>query len=313
MSHPTVPQGPHGGEAGAVARAIGLDRSDLVDLSVSLNPFAPPLDDVLSEQLGAIRDYPDVTLAEHELATELGVDAARLVLTNGGAEAIALVAALQPQGRVDDPEFSLYARHLSSIADGAPRWRSNPSNPLGKLRSTAASSAVNRCDVWDEAFYPLATGSWTDRTLVDAGVWQLGSLTKLWSCPGLRLGYALAPDIGSADQLRAIQPRWSVNGLALAAVAPMLELTDLVGWSTQIAALRARFGDAVRCVGYRVIDTDVNWVLIDDAPGLRSQLLEHGVLVRDCSSFGLAGTARVALPRPEEFDRVVTAFERVAT
>ena len=78
------------------------------------------------------------------------------MLTNGGAEAIALVAAELGAGEVVDPEFSLYRRHLPTVAAGAGRWRSNPSNPLGALAAADDVAAV-----WDEAFWPLATGTWT--------------------------------------------------------------------------------------------------------------------------------------------------------
>lgn len=63
---------------------------------------------------------------------------------------------------------------------------------------------------------------------------------------------------------------------------------------------------------HQAVDTDVNWVLINDAPQLRSALAPLGVLVRDCTSFGLANMARVALPRPHQFSRVVAAFEQAA-
>ena len=58
---------------------------------------------------------------------------ARLLLTNGGAEAIALVAAELGPGWVDEPDFSLYRRHLPAIDPDGPRWRSNPHNPTGRL------------------------------------------------------------------------------------------------------------------------------------------------------------------------------------
>src|SRR5690606_32376008 len=134
-----------------------------------------------------------------------GVDPARLVLTNGGAEAIALVARHRPVGWADECDFSLYRRHLARLDPAGPRWRSDPHNPTGRL---AAPDDV--ADVRDEAFYLLATGTWTrgDR---DATV--LGSLTKAWAIPGIRVGYVLARDGDEADAIRALRPRWSVNGL----------------------------------------------------------------------------------------------------
>lgn len=299
--------GEHGGDAGAVAADLGIERSALIDLSMSMNPVAPDVRPVLADLLDTIGDYPDPVGATESLARAIGVDRARLVITNGGAEAIALVASTMEAGHVVEPDFSLYRRHLARVDDDAPRWRSNPSNPVGRLAGDDETAAV-----WDEAFWPIATGTWTNDRLDDEFVWRLGSLTKLWACPGLRLGYALAPDDRSAELVRARQPRWSVSSMALGAVVPMLERTDLTSWATEIRTLRSAFGDAVRDLGFRVADTDVNWILVEDEMRLRDRLIPHGVLVRDCTSFGLPTTARVAVPRKEQFDRVVTAFARVA-
>lgn len=295
----------HGGDAGAVAAALGVDRSSLIDLSMSMNPVAPDVRSVIAGQLDVVADYPDHAAATSALAEVLGVDRSRLVVTNGGAEAIALLGAILRVGHVVAPEFSLYERHLESLEATAPRWRSNPSNPLGRLADDVESAAV-----WDEAFWPIATGTWTNRQLDAGPVWRLGSLTKLWACPGLRLGFVIAPDDRSADLIRRRQPRWSVSSLALAVVEPMLATTDLVKWSRTIADLRSSLATAIEALGFRVTPTDANWILIEGEPGLRERLIPHGVVVRDCTNFGLDNVSRVAVPRPEEFDAVVKAFER---
>jgi hypothetical protein len=126
---PTVPPaGAHGGDGRRIAESLGLDGSRVIDLSASMNPFAPDVGALISSVLSragspALTSYPDPAAATFALATAIGVDPRRLVLTNGGAEAIALVAGLIPVGHVVDPEFSLYARHLERIDSGAPRWR----------------------------------------------------------------------------------------------------------------------------------------------------------------------------------------------
>lgn len=282
---------------------MGLDPAAVIDLSVSMNPFAPDVRPIAARHLDDLRRYPDPDEATELLAGVLAVDPQRLVLTNGGAEAIALVAGIVQRAEVVEPEFSLYRRHLPQVASGAPRWRSNPSNPLGTLADPA-----DRAAVWDEAFYQLATGTWTRG---DDDAWRLGSLTKLWNCPGLRIGYAIAPDVAGADLVRARQPRWSVNGLALALVGPLLEASDLPEWTRRIADLRTHLRDGLRGHGFVVDDTDVNWVLVH-ADGLRDRLAPHGVIVRDCQSFGMPGIFRVAIPAPDELERVVDAFGAVA-
>lgn len=309
MSPPTntAAPGAHGGDGMQIAAQLGLDPRSVLDLSASLNPFAPDIvptiRSVLDDHPEAVTAYPDPTGATVALARAIDVEPDRLVLTNGGAEAIALVAQIERSGSIVEPEFSLYRRHLGNVDGSEPRWRSNPSNPLGRL--AAAGDAAR---VWDEAFYPLVTGAWTRG---DADCWRLGSLTKLWSCPGLRLGYAIAPTSSAAASLREVQPRWSVNGLALSVVPRLLAATDLQGWADGIRSLRIEFGSALGALGYDVVDTDANWLLVHD-DDLRNRLARFGVIVRDCASFGLDGVYRVALPPTDRLESVVGTFQLVA-
>lgn len=292
----------HGGDAWAVAAAMGLHVDDLIELSASMNPVFAVDAELLARHLCALTRYPDPTLATQALAEAMDVDARLLLLTNGGSEAIALVARHLGRGEIVEPEFSLYRRHLGEVAAGAGRWRSNPSNPLGNLAANGDLATV-----WDEAFYPLATGRWSRG---DTDSWRLGSMTKLWSCPGLRLGYVIAPSPEAAAAVAAEQPRWSVNGLALAVLPELLAQTDLSRWAAEVARLRAQLVDSLRALGFVVHDTEANWVLVEQ-PDLRDALLTHLVVVRDCTSFEMAGLVRVAIPRRADFDRVMAAFASV--
>jgi len=253
--------------------------------------------------------YPDPTDATGLLAATMGVDAARLLLTNGGSEAIALVAAELGAGWIDEPDFSLYRRHLVDVRPDAPRWRSNPHNPTGRL-----AAPEERADVWDEAFYPLACGRWTSGA-ADAGAIVLGSLTKLFACPGLRLGFVLAPagagGIGLISRISARQARWSVNGLALAVLPDFLAAADLAGWAGQVAVLRAALIALLESHGLAPQPSVANFVLVAGAGGLREQLAGEGVLVRDCASFGLPDHVRIAVPAEDGLARLATALAAV--
>jgi len=298
------PPGLHGGDGPVVAEALGLDPSSVLDLSVSLNPFAPDVRSLALGHLDALTRYPDPECATRALAGVIGVDASRVVLTNGGSEAIAMVAAELGPGWVDEPDFSLYRRHLPAVVAGAPRWRSNPRNPTGRLAVPDETAAV-----WDEAFYPLATGAWTRG---DADAVVVGSLTKVFACPGLRLGYVLAPDARLAQRLRRRQPRWAVNGVAAALLPELLERADLRAWATAIAALRTQLVDVLHAHGWRPRPSDAPFVLVDRAGGLRERLAPLGIVVRDCTSFGLAGCARIAVPGPDGLERLDRALDAAA-
>ncbi len=123
------------------------------------------------------------------------------------------------------------------------------------------------------------------------------------ACPGLRIGYVLADDV---DRFRRRQPEWSVNGLAAAALPDLLERVDLEGWAGRVSAWRA---DLVALLGKHGLEpepSDANFLLVR-APGLRTRLGRQGVLVRDCTSFGLPDHVRIAVPD----ERGLTRLEEV--
>ena len=313
-----LPAGEHGGDGPAVAAALGIDPDDLLDLSQSLNPFAPDARTIVALHLDSVGRYPDPRRATEALADTMGIDPGRLLLTNGGSEAIALVGAHLGRGRVDEPDFALYRRHLELDPNG-PLVRSNPHNPSGLL-----AAADQRAAVWDEAFYPLATGRWTRG---DADALVGGSLTKLLACPGLRIGYVLAPDAAELAPIAARQPVWAVNGLVASALPDLVAGIDLIRWSAAITDTRAELVALLGVHGLTARPSDSPWVLVDvplglatasagdsgqtTAATLRATLATEGVLVRDCTSFGLPDVVRIAVPAPASLGRLARALGQV--
>ena len=289
---------------------------------------------------GALSRYPDAIdeeLATAGLADVLGVAAERVLVTNGGSEAIALVAGELGRGWVDEPDFSLYGRHLHTLQPGAPRFRSDPHNPTGRLAGDEERAAV-----WDEAFYPLATGRWsrgspearsdpaqevpsadvpaTDAcagTGRDAPAVVVGSLTKTLACPGLRLGYIVTPPddghgLGHPGLLRSVSGRrtsWSVGTAALRALPALLDRADLPGWAGAISRARAELVACLGAHGLVADPSDANFVLVRNAPGLRDRLAPHGVMVRDCASFGFPDAVRIAVPDAAGLARLDAALD----
>ena len=297
----------HGGDAAAVAAALGCEPSEILDLSASFNPDAPDLTALAKSELDSLSHYPDPTAATKAMASALETTADAVLLTNGGAEAIALVAADLGRAAVAAPEFSLYARHLNEAIDpaedpDAPLIRSNPNNPTGRLAAAGDVAAV-----WDEAFYPLATGAWSRGDVAGRAAIVMGSLTKVFACPGLRVGYVHA-DPGVIARLGARQPRWALNGLAAAVVPELLARADLPRW----AAANARRREALAAAIPGVEPSDANFVLVrveDGAAAARASLARRRVLVRDCTSFGLPAHIRLAVPDEAGLARLVAAWE----
>jgi histidinol-phosphate/aromatic aminotransferase/cobyric acid decarboxylase-like protein len=139
------------------------------------------------------------------------------------------------------------------------------------------------------------------------------SLTKDHGLAGLRLGYAIArPEY--IEILRAVQPPWSVNSLAQVAGVAALQ-PDVSTWRRQsLAQLHHHAADlwnSLSQMGFRVLPTSTTYALVevDHAAILRRSLLAHGLLVRDCTSFGLPAYIRIAARLPEENERLLAALQ----
>jgi histidinol-phosphate/aromatic aminotransferase/cobyric acid decarboxylase-like protein len=74
--------------------------------------------------------------------------------------------------------------------------------------------------------------------------------------------------------------------------------------------MRDEFASALVSRGLVVDWGDAPWVLVRKR-GLRGALARHGVIVRDCGSFGWPDMFRLATPRAEQLSRVLEAIDRV--
>jgi histidinol-phosphate/aromatic aminotransferase/cobyric acid decarboxylase-like protein/adenosyl cobinamide kinase/adenosyl cobinamide phosphate guanylyltransferase len=261
--------------------------------------------------------YPREDDAVAALAALHGRDPREIVPANGGGEALWLLgpalrptlaacvhpafteseAALHAHGvpvvRVQrDPagDFALDPRRVPEAADLV--IVGNPASPSGTLDPASAVLALRRPGrtvVVDEAFMDLVPGepgSLVREALPDVIV--VRSLTKSLSIPGLRAGYAVAP-VALADRLRAVRPPWSVNALALAALAAAAAHPgDLVSIARRAAAEREDLHARLRAIdGVRVWPGAANFLLVEvaDGPRVVASLREQAIAVRPAASF----------------------------
>jgi len=141
----------------------------------------------------------------------------------------------------------------------------------------------------------------------------LRSLTKEFALAGLRLGYAVAaPEI--IEPLRTVQPPWSVNSLAQVAGVAALQ-PEVIAWRDEtLARLHQHAADlwaGLDGLGYTVLPTSTPFALVEvgEASTFRRRLLtQHGLLVRDCASFGLPQYVRIAARLPEENEKLLEAI-----
>lgn len=231
-----------------------------------------------------------------------------------GAEVITCRATVEAALR---PPLDAFGVQLSECR---PRlaFLANPNNPTGQMIPPGRACALatrhpHTLFLSDEAYADCAVEPTEPVGSLPANVLRLRSLTKAHGLAGLRLGYAVGHrDVVSA--LRTAQPPWSVNALAQA--AGLAALQDEAHRSSTVASwARAaiELTNQLRAAGFAPVPADVPFFLlpVGDAVRVRAMLLRRGLLVRDCTSFGLPGHVRISARARADNARLVEALVAV--
>lgn len=142
----------------------------------------------------------------------------------------------------------------------------------------------------------------------------LKAFTKSFAIPGLRLGYALCSSKELLSKMAEKVPCWNVSVPAQAAGCAALDCLNWLSDSVEvIEAERERVSSALKKMGIKVFPGEANFLLLYSEKELCGSLLKKGILVRDCSNYiGLRkGYIRIAIRKPEENDRLLSAMEEV--
>ncbi len=136
----------------------------------------------------------------------------------------------------------------------------------------------------------------------------LRTLSKAWGLAGLRVGYALAhPPV--AEALRRTAIPFGVSAVAQAAgVAALAAADHAVVRTARVVTERRRVTEALRATGWRVPDSEANfvWLRTDDRlhPQLMAAFDEADILVRGFVGDGI----RISLADPATNDRVLAVL-----
>jgi histidinol-phosphate aminotransferase len=307
----------------------------LLDFAVNVRATAPPswLVDRLAARLGDLGRYPSRTeehAATAAVAARHGRDNEDILLLAGATEGFSLLTNLRPRlAAVIAPAFTEPEAALTATGTAvhhevlAPPFRmgtsavpeetdlvvvGNPTNPTSVLHprdDILRLRRKGRLVVVDEAFADAIPGepeSLAAEPLPDVIV--LRSLTKTWTLPGLRVGYALgAPEV--LHRLTITRPHWPLGTLQLEALTACNQPEAVAAarqQATALAMMRSEMVDALNNTGVRVVEGSAPFVLFEvpDAQLVRKRLFAKRIAVRRCDTFvGLNGQYLRAAVRPE--------------
>ncbi|MCZ6834938.1 MAG: histidinol-phosphate transaminase [Planctomycetota bacterium] len=320
---------------------LRLDRNEGPPCDASL------LDVLRTLDVETVRRYPDTVEVESLLARRFGLDPNRVLLTNGGDDAIERCcrAVLEP-GRellLPVPTFEMIPKRaalcgatitevewgakpfpLDDLLDRAGPATSmiaivTPNNPTGAViapRDIEQIAALNpnTLVLLDLAYVEFASDDPTALALAFPNVVVIRTFSKAYGIAGLRCGYALgSPAI--IDWLRRVGNPYALSGPTLNVVKRLLDanLQPDGEYLKRIRTERVELEGFIDERGGRAASSQANFVFarFEDAEAIRVSLAKQGIAVRSFPTTPfLENGLRITCPGSElEFDRLRAALK----
>lgn len=339
-------------------RVAGLRRYERaaqprpIDLFLDANEgVAPPMEELGVAAASAdtrVQRYPSAAALERELATTLGIDAPRVLVTAGGDDALERIcrATLEPgtEAVLTRPTFEMIGRYVH-LAGGAvvdtpwiegpfptdaviacigDRTRAifvvTPNNPTGGVATSAdlqrLSEAAGEAPlVVDLAYTEYADEDLTAAALALPNTVIVRTFSKAWGLAGLRVGYAAgSPEI--IGWLRDVGQPYAASGLSLE-IARRWARTGRTHVDVGVARVRRErtlLTETLAALGAKPISTQANFVLarFPDAGWVADALAGLGIAVRGYASGDLRGCLRITCPGDDAGFSRLTAGLRAA-
>jgi histidinol-phosphate aminotransferase len=196
----------------------------------------------------------------------------------------------------------------------------SPNNPTGVVEDEetvrAIIDAAPGLVIVDEAYAQFA--SWSAVDLVDESraLVVIRTYSKTWSMAAARLGYLVGPK-WLVEEIDAVVLPYHLDAAKQIAGALALEFTnDMNSRVREIVASRDQIESTFSALPVDFWPSGANFILFRprsmDGRKVWSELVEKGVLIRDCSSWpGLTNCLRVTIGTPEENDLFLKSLSEV--
>jgi len=297
----------------------------------------------------ALARYPEREPVEKQVADFLGIDSARVLLTNGVDEAIHLLcsAYLEPEDEalIVVPTFAMYA--VFAQAEGArlvqvlagenfifplegllsrisPKTRliavANPNNPTGaavacEVLLQIARAAPHAAVLVDEAYFEFHGETILHHTPWPTNLFMARTFSKAYGLAGLRIGILA----GAAEQMamvRRVATPYNVNTVALALLPEALRDQAYVkDYVADVQGGRAALEQELKTLGLRCWPSRANFVLVRVGPAhaeFIQALRARGILVRDRHTDpGCEGCVRLTVGSLEHVRTLIAALRDV--
>lgn len=201
----------------------------------------------------------------------------------------------------------------------------NPNNPVGNTISHELLLRIlNRCAelniilVVDECFNDFLENpeyhTLTSELAKYNNLVILRAFTKMYAMAGLRLGYLMSSNVELLAEMNSVSQPWSVSIPAQAAGVVAIDQEEYVAKTrTYIKKEREFLCEALSVLRIQYFEPEANYIFFYDPIDWYKELLEEGILIRDCSNYrGLSkGYYRIAIRTRVENEALIKAMRKI--
>lgn len=308
----------HGGD---IYTFEALTGQKPLDFSENTNPLGLPsaVQTAITASVNQYSSYPDPncrTLAQ-ATAQYYNINAAHILFGNGAADLIFKIAYYlnSTPAVVLAPTFSEYELalknagspvehyHLSSAdnfavhddiaiyATGKVVFICNPNNPTGQLCSISLLEKIAanaKLLIIDECFIDFVSpdSSFVTKFTQYPNVIILKAFTKIFAMAGIRLGFCICSNPSILSAINAQGQPWSVSTVAQVAGVACFEDPEYIRSSLALINTERKFLETeLANLGFTVFKSVANYILFKTDIAIASQLMPHGIMIRDCSNY----------------------------
>ncbi len=297
--------------------------------------------------------YPDITAERLKKAVSgmLHVSKEKLIFGNGASELfMAVMHGIRPEKTVI-PVPSFYGYEYAAQAAGSEViyyytkeendfcldedffsvltedvglvFLANPNNPTGNLMDKEYLRNV-LCHCRDRGIYVVLDECFVEFCGREVSILQeieefpnlilIRAFTKIFSIPGVRLGYLVCSQPSLSEKISRQIPEWNLSGFAQAAGCACAAQTAFIQKTADYIKKERQFLEVgLKQAQNRVYPGKSNFLFLYSDRLLYEPLLEKGILIRDCENFrGLSkGFYRIAVKSRKENEILLKAIGEI--
>lgn len=324
----------HGGNIYELANRLGCLPSEIIDMSSNVNPLGPfpELVDHLKNTMGCISFLPEVDAGSMitDFAAGCHIPSDQVIAGNGTTQLIYTIPGVLETRRalIIGPTYADYAdacvlfgaqydyfiteestgffpdmdKITKTVKNYDTVFICNPNNPTGIL--IPLSKIKRLCESYPNVFfivdesYLYFVNNYDKNSMIHSNlpnVLLLNSMSKIFTIPGLRIGFLISsPQI--IEKFKSAIPPWSVNSIAQIAVRYLMNDMEKVEnfiqksanfIKTERSGIQKRLN---KSSGIHLFPGTTSFILTKLSSGLTAddvcaRLAQNRILIRNCANF----------------------------